>query len=897
MKLLRRAWHRFTGSLTGNRRDSELAREFAAHVDLMTDENLRRGMPPEEAHRAAVLKFGAVESAKESYRDQRGLPQLDLLNQDLRYTFRQLRKTPGFTAVVILTLALGIGANTAIFSVMNVALLRSLPVHDPDRLVLLNTTSSFGAQSGDADTSLTDYIFEQLRQQRQVFSDLVGFAPISNTKVAVRYGTDPEEALVDVVSGNFFSGLGVQAALGRTFSMADETDHAPYAVLSYRYWTERCGSDPAVLGHPLYVKGIPLTIIGVAAPKFIGVEHRKSTDVWIPLQTRAGLQPWGQPPEGGLSLYGSARLWWCLKTIGRLQPGVSEKQAIAQLQPAFQHAALDGQNRDPKFDKPQLYFTPTRGIDGMRDGYQQPLTVLMVMVALVLVIGCANIAMLLIARNNARRREFGLRIALGGNRSRLFRQLMTESMLLVTAGAGLGWLFALWATQALAAWSHLDLDLAPDRTVLMFTAAVALLVAFTFALAPLRTAVRIPLATALKATAATANQEKGRLRAGQVVIALQIALCVTLLAGAGFLVQTLRNIQNVNLGVRTQGLLVFGISPQNLSGDAQIIRFYQALLERLRAVPGVEGATLMHQRIGSGWSANSSLLLDGADPSGDGNSHVRWSGIGPDYFHILGAPILLGRDTTSADTATSPRVAVINETLARKYFAGRDPLGHQISRGNSPPATIIGVVADIKYTGPQEPSMPMAWFPYTQLHGIPSMHCELRTSGNPTALLPAIRQAVQQFSPDLSLLQPMTQEEQYQRSFSQDRVVARLAVFFGLLAALLVATGLYGTLAYTVGRRTVEVGIRMALGARRGQVLWMILRGSLIVSALGLVIGLPLAIAGARFLESMLFGVKPGDPRFFIAAAIGIAVIALGASLIPARRAASVDPINALRFE
>jgi len=433
--------------------------------------------------------------------------------------------------------------------------------------------------------------------------------------------------------------------------------------------------------------------------------------------------------------------------------------------------------------------------------------------------------------------------------------------------------------------------------VLLFTAAIALLVAFTFALAPLRTAVRIPLAVALKTSAATANQEQGRLRAGQVVVAVQIALCLTLLAGAGFLIQTLRNIQNVNLGVRTQGLLVFGISPQNITDDAEKIRFYQGLLNRLRAVPGVEAATLMHQRIGSGWSANSSLLLDGADPSGDGNSHVRWNGVGPDYFHILGTPILLGRDFNAADNQNAPRVAVINETLAKKYFAGRNPLGHQISRGNAAASTIVGVVADIKYTGPQEPPMPMAWFSYAQLKGIPSMHCELKTSGNPAALLPAVRQAVQQYAPDLSLLQPMTQEEQFQRSFSQDRVVARLAVFFGLLAALLVATGLYGTLAYTVGRRTVEVGIRMALGARRGQVLWMVLRGSLIVSAAGVLIGLPLAIAGARFLQSMLFGVKPGDPLFFIAASVGIAVIALAAGLIPARRAASVDPINALRSE
>jgi predicted permease len=305
----------------------------------------------------------------------------------------------------------------------------------------------------------------------------------------------------------------------------------------------------------------------------------------------------------------------------------------------------------------------------------------------------------------------------------------------------------------------------------------------------------------------------------------------------------------------------------------------------------------MRQRIGSGWSANASVQVDGADPAGDGNSHIRWNGVGPDYFHVLGTPVLLGRDFSPADTSTAPRVAIVNQTFARRYLAGRDPLGHQIIRGNNEPCAIVGVAADSKYTGVQEPDMPMAWFPYTQFQGISAMHIELRTSGSAAGLLPEVRRAVIQFAPDLALLQPMTQEEQFAQSVSQERLLARLSVFFALLAALLVATGLYGTLAYTVSRRTMEVGIRMALGARRSQVLWMVLRGTLMVSAVGVLAGLPLAIGGARLLESLLFGVKPGDPRFFLAAAGGIALVALVASLIPARRAASVDPIVALRFE
>ena len=897
IKTLRRTWKRLLGAFFGRRREAEMAREMEAHIELLAEDNRRLGMPAEEARRAALLRFGGMDASKEIYRDQRGLPQLDILGQDIRYALRQLGRAPGFTLTVVLILALGIGANTAIFSVINAAVLRVLPVHDPQRLVFLNTTLSFGAQSGDGDTSLTEYIFEQLRAQQDVFSDLVGFAPLSNQKVAVRYGREPEEALVDLVSGNFFSGLGVNTAVGRTFSMEDERTHASLAVLSHAYWAQRCGRDPSVLGHTLYVRGIPFTVIGVAASDFIGVEHRDPTDIWIPLQTRGDLQPWGQPPGAGLNLYGSAHLWWCLKTIGRLQPGLSEKQALARLQPVFQHAALDGANRNPKFDKPQLYFKPARGIEGVRENYQEPLTVLMVMVGLVLAIACANIAMLLIARSAARQREFGMRLALGASRTRLFRQLITESLLLVSMGAGVGWLFALWATRSLAAWAQFDLDFSPDHTVLFFTLAISLLAGLIFGLAPLQSLTNMPLSSALRTSSATGNQDRTALRKGHVVVALQIALCMTLLAGAGFLVETLRNLENVNLGVRAQGLLVFGISPQNLNSDYEKLRFYQSLLDRVRRLPGVESATIMQRRIGSGWSANASLLVDGVDPAGDGNSHIRWNGVGPDYFHVVGTPVLLGRDFSGADQANTLRVVIVNQIFASRYFPARDPLGHQLTRGNNAPSTIVGVVANSKYTGAQENDMPMAWFPYTQFEGIPAMHVALRTSGDPAALLPAVRQDMFQFAPDLPLLQPMTLQEQFERSFSQGRLLARLSMFFGALAALLVAAGLYGTLAYTVSRRTVEVGIRMALGASKGQVVWMVLRRSVAVCLAGVLVGLPMAIAASRFLKSMLFGITPGDPRIFAAAIGGIAIVVLCACLIPARRAASVEPMTALRFD
>ncbi|HEV3198480.1 MAG TPA: ABC transporter permease [Bryobacteraceae bacterium] len=886
---------RLSRFLNRGRADRDHALEFQSHLEIEIEENIARGMSASEARRAAYLKFGNPTTLREEVYQ---VLSVETLLQDIRYGVRQLRRAPGFTAVAVLTLALGIGANTAIFSVMNAALLRALPVRDPQQLFFLNTTVQFGSQSGDGDTSLTEYIFEQLRAERRVFSDLVAFVPISNQKVAVRYGKEPEEAQVDMVSGNFFSGLGVQPALGRGFSLEDESSHAPLAVLSYAYWSARTGRDASVLGHALEIKGIPFTIVGVAAPEFAGVENKKATDVWIPLQSRAELQPWGQPAGAGLGLYESAHNWWCLKTIGRLQPGIGGKQAAAQLNPIFQRAALEGTTRDPKLQKPQLYFTPARGIDGLRDAYQQPLTILMVMVVLVLAIACANIAMMLIARSAGRRREFSLRMALGGNRVRLFRQLLTESLLLVLIGGTLGWWFAESATGALSVWMQLDLNLTPDRTVLAFTLALSLLAALVFGLAPLSSVLRIPIGLAMKTSAATANRDRRRLRGDQVVVALQISLCLTLLVGAGLLLQTLRNLEAVDVGVRTRGLLVFGISPQNLHSDAEALRFYDGLLDRMRTLPGVQSATVMRHRIGSGWSSNASVLVDGVDPRGDDNSYARWNGVGPDYFYVLGTPVLLGRDFNLADSASAPRVAIVNQTFAERYLPGRDPLGHQVTRGDNRPSTIVGVVQNSKYTGVEEKDMPMAWFPYTQFEGLSGvMHVELRTLGGPERLLPEVRRAMLRFAPELPLLQPMTQQEQFERSFSQGRLLARLAVLFGLLAALLVATGLYGTLAYRVSQRTAEVGIRMALGAQRRQVLWMVLRGSLVVSAVGVAIGLPLSMAGARFLRTMLFGVQPGDPRMFVGGVLGIAMVALAASLIPARKAATVNPIVALRSE
>lgn len=825
------------------------------------------------------------------------------LGQDLRVGFRQLRKSRGFAAVAVLTLALGIGANTAVFSVMNAVLLRSLPVRNPQQLVYLHSSEFPGGQTGYGSTSMRMQVYEALRRETRVFSELMAWVPLSTSGgVPGRFGTEPEEFSADLVSGNFFSGLGVPAVRGRILDMNDEQKHTPVAILSYAYWTRRFARDPSVLGQPLYIKGVPFTIVGVAAEKFEGLDEGGPTDVWVPFQVSDELRPWGMSPKSNSRLYGSR--WWFLLTVGRLQPGVNQKQTLAYLNPIFQRAATEGLSPEDisRSDKPPvLSFTDTRGMPGTRESYEQPLRILMGMVGLVLVIACGNIAMLLVARNAPRQREFSVRIALGGSRLQLLRQLLAESMLLVAAGAGLGWVFAVWATEALAKWSLLERSLAPDAQVLGFTLGVCALVGIVFGLVPLRGAVRAGGSLALKSSNTTSYQDRGSRVSSSVMIPLQMAMCLVLLVGAGLLVRTLRNLQNLNLGLKASGVLVFGLTPQQyIHNDDEGLRFYHSLVERMRTLPGVESASVMRQRLGAGWSSNTTAYVDGEKPKVSGWPSMRWNAVGPDFCSLLHISLVLGRDIADTDTAAAPGVVIVNRTFANRYLPGTNAIGHFVAIEPGPGAkryTIVGVAADSKYAEVRETPRPMAYFPYTQVPSILSMTVALRTAGNPEAFWPEVRRAMHDIAPDLALLQPMTQEEQFSESLAGDRLFSRLAMFFGGLAVILVATGLYGTLAYKVTRRTPEIGVRMALGAQQGQVLWMVMRESLLLYVVGAVVGLPAAYGVGRLLKASLFGLEPGDPLTIVGAIMGIAVVTVAASFLPARRASAVDPIRALRAE
>lgn len=896
-------WKRRLRFLLHRQREiDDLESEMRLHRELRAAKLMGQGVSREDAAYVAERRFGNKGLIKETSTNMWGWTWLDDAIKDVRYTGRILRQNLLFSVVAVVTLALGIGANTAIFSVINAVLLRALPVHDPKQIfylhVLPNQPQGAG-NTGNGDSSFSEYVFEQLRTQQQAFSSLAAYVPAGINKIAVRSGATPEEAAVDMVSGNFFSGLGVHSVCGRALTMDDEKNHTAVAVLGYGFWNRRFARNCSVISQPLYIKGVPFTIVGVAARSFPGIEGNNPTDVWMPLQNRPNMNAWGSAGEN----YYAAPNWWCLLLVGRLAPGVNQIQAQAMLEPAFQRAAYEHLGGKPrKGEAPRkLLLIPARGIGQSQEGIDKPLYVLLAMVGLILLIACGNVAMLLTARNSARAREFSIRLAIGGSQIRLFRQLLAESLVLVAVGALLGWFFALLATGVLAAWGQIEFSLAPDRHVLFYTIALSALAALIFGLAPVFTTLRAPLGLALKNSSATAFQEKSKSRTTRSIVALQISLCLILTIAAGLLVQTLRNLEHTNLGFRTSGLLVFGLDPQfKADSTNEAIRFYQDLLGKLRALPGVESATLMDNRIGSGWSSNTGAIVDGRDPrstTGADSNAMRWNAVGSDYFGTLGVPIRLGREFNDADSYSAPKVAIVNETFARRFLNGRQPLGHQVSFTPKLSFTIVGVAANSKYTGIREQDIPMAYFPFMQMSEVGAMHVELRVAGNPASFWKEVRTAVASFASDLTLLQPMTQQAQFDDGISQERLVARLAIFFGGLAVLLVMTGLYGTLAYSVNRRTSEFGIRMAIGAKRRVLLWMVLRESLTICVVGIVIGLPLAIACTRALASLLYGLAPYDSLTICLAIAGIVLVSLAASLFPARRAASVDPLVALRYE
>jgi predicted permease len=901
MDFLRTVLARTLAFFRPRRLDNDLEDELSAHIALATEENIGRGMPRTAARTEALRAFGGLAQTRETYRVQRGLPLLEQSYRDLSLAFRQLRKAPGFALTAILTLALGIGANTAIFSVTHAVLLRMLPVRDPDQLFYITHEHApdDSTITGDSRYSCGINIYNRLREDPSVLSGVIASVPLSFGKTAVRIGDLPEEVRADEVSGNFFSSLGVSMAAGEGFHREDETKHSAVAVLSYGYWNTRFSRDPNVVGSTIHIRGIPFTVVGVTASRFYGIDSGGSaTDVWIPLQNRPELPAWGVPATTGRTLYGTPS-WWALLLMVRLRPGITPHEAAAHLNPLYLRTAYEFSGPPPK-DAAPLELVAARGLGTSNSDYEKPLRVLMGMVVLVLVIACVNIVMLLVARNSTREREFALRLALGARRGPLFRQLLAESVLLVTTGTALGWLFAIEVTRLLARWAELEVSLAPDGPVFAFTLAISAAAAVLFGLAPLRAAATVSVSLALKASS-NSPSTAGRSHAlsAKALIALQMAFCCVLLSAACLLVRTLINYQHTDLGIDADGVLAFGVHPLGAPTRDRKLAFYRQILRRVQALPGVHSVALAEMRPGTGWSDNTLLILDGRKYKWDnGRNLLRSNWVSPDFFKTLGIPLLAGRDLRDSDTIATPLVAVVNQTFASRYFAQSSPIGHIVGDENTQDrAQIVGIVRDSKYVSTDEEKTPMAWYNYAQGNSIGDLDVELRTSGNPLALLPAIQGLVRQIDPNIPLSKPQVLSDAFKETYLMPALVARLGLFFGALAVLLVSVGLYGTLAYRVNRRTAEIGVRLALGAQRADVLWMVLRDSLVLVAIGLAAGLPVAWFAARWMSTLLYQLSAHDPLSFVVAAAGVLAVSVAAALVPARRAASVDPTLALRTE
>jgi predicted permease len=902
--------------------EQELAEELRTYLDMLTEAKVKEGLRPEEARRAALIELGGVEQVKEKVREIRMGYYVRTLWQDLRYGMRMLARSPVFTAVAVLSLALGIGANTALFSLVNEVLLKMLPVKKPAELVLFNWLSGPNAMvrgiSGSmitdpatglrGSTSFSYLTFERLRDHSTTLSDVFAFAPLD--QINVNLDGQAEIARGQFVSGGYYAGLGAQAMLGRTITEADDQASAsPVVVITHRYWKRRFGLDPKVIGKAINVNNIPFTIIGVTQPEFSGaLQVGQSPDLSIPM----AMEPRVSPDDHNLV---QPWFWW-LQIMGRLKPGVSGEQARASLEGIFQQTALEGWqaaqarthargqklSQEPR-DVPALRVSPGgQGLTESRRKYSQPLMILMAVVGLVLLIACVNVANLLLARAATRQKEVAVRLAMGASRIRLIRQLLTESVLLAILGGGLGILFAYWAKDmllALRAWGGgpLALDLKLDLRVLGFTTAVCLITGILFGLAPALRATRIDLAHALKDSARSLSAGSRSLLSRSLIVT-QVALSLLLLIGAGLFVRTLRNLQNVDVGFNRENLLLFKIDPE-LAGykDAQVMDLYRQLVERIEAVPGVRSVTISRHPLLSGKSRFGPISTQGAAPQSDEDVYANI--VAANFFETMEIPILLGRGLSPRDDQREPKVAVINQTMARKYFGDENPIGRRFGFGGpetSGQIEIVGVVRDAKYTDLRRQTPPTFYVPYQQ-EPPGQMTFAVRAADDATALIAPIRETVREVDQKLPLSDVRTQSQQVNESIAQERLFATLSSFFGLLALLLASIGLYGVMSYSVARRTNEIGIRLALGAQRGDVMRLVLRETLLLVLIGLVIGLGAAMASTRLISSMLFGLTPNDPGTILLAALLLVAVATLAGYLPARRASRVDPMVALRYE
>lgn len=836
----------------------------------------------------------------------------DSLLRDLRYSWRGLLKRPAFTFVALTILALGIGANTGIFTLINAVVLKPLPVTRPHELVLFNDSPSEGTRTSDGDVSpgrvdIFSYPeYRYFRDHNSSFQELSAFRS-GESRLSVRRteqsGEAAQRASGHLVSGNYFTVLGVNAMRGRVLTNEDDLPAAqPAAVISDPYWKQKLNGDMQIVGKTILLNGTSFTIVGVMPPEFFGTRVRRSPDFWLPLafQPRIELRK---------SYLEDKTVSW-LNMIGRLKPGIPLSQAQAGINVQLRQflteqsgSQLSDENRVAIQNSYVSLASGARGLSGLRFFYSQALRMLMVIVALVLLIACANVGNLLLSRAAARQAEISLRQALGASRARLVRQLLTESLLLAIIGGVVGVLLAQWGVSLLvtrlAATSPLDVR--PDIRVLLFTLGISLVSGVLFGIAPALRATKTDLTSALKEK--SVQGRKGRFNLGSALVVAQVAVSLVLLVGAGLFARSLIKLQQEDLGFNRDNVLLASVDTR-LAGykPSELSAVYRQLYDRLSALPNVRSATIASYSPMAGTSTNSTITVRGYTPNKNENMNVADVFIGPNFAETLGVPLLMGREIGLQDTATSAKVGVVNQSFAQAYFHDQNPIGRRITfeeDSDKDDFEIVGVIGDSKYDSAKEQPDKSVFRPILQVEDQQAFAnvFELRTLGDPLSLSAEVRAAVAQVNDKLPILSITSLRIQTDDALKQEKLIALLVSFFGLLGLLLSCVGLYGIMAHAVVRRTNEIGIRMALGAERRNIIWMVLKESLLLIAIGLIIGIPAAWAAAHLISSQLFGLKPSDPVTLLMAALLLTVVAALAGYLPARRASRVNPLVALRYE
>ena len=908
-----RSWSR--ANLTRARMEGEMDAELKFHMDAYANDLVRSGVPREEAMRRARLEFGGLERAKEECRDATGVTLVQSVVQDARYGLRMLRNNLGFTVIAVLSLALGIGANTAIFTLIDAVMLRMLPVKNPQQLVSLKLApdTQFPRDTPDGDRSIAfPYpAFVQMRDHNQVLSALFAFRDLRTLTVLVN-GKAAEIEHGQLVTANYFSALGVHVALGRDFVPQDDVPEAkPVAILSYGNWQSNFGGEASVLGRRILVNDSPVTIVGVAAPEFFGLQPGSSVDLYFPLGMQPQIEPRiADPARPGKSVFTQTDLWW-IQLMGRLKPGVTAEQARANLDVIYRPAVLQGlrpeAGRGPLVPPALEVMPASGGLSALRNAFSKPLAILMIVVGIVLLIACVNVANLLLVRSSARAKEIAVRLSLGASRGRLIRQLLLESVLLSSLGGLLGLIFAYWGCNALVAMMQhannpLLIDVHPDLSVLGFTALACIVTGILFGLTPALRATRVELTPALKQTAGSLGTTREKMYTSKSLVVAQVAFSVVLLFCAGLFIRTLVNLETMNVGFSRDNLLLFGVSPKDAGYKGQ--RYADVCREiqsRIAQLPGVKSATssLILLLNGSLWMGN--IQVPGYTARPNERTIVSILPVGDGFLSTMRIPLLQGRDLSPRDNASAPRVALVNDVLARKYWPNKNPLGrHFALRGVD--MQVVGIFGDAKYTDLRQAIPPTVYYPYVQqMDGMPQMHFEVRTAGDASALIPSVRQAVASIDNRLPLFDVQTQTQEIDDLLYQERLFAKLVGFFAVLALALVCVGLYGVMSYSVARRTSEIGIRMALGAQQRNILQMVLRETMLLVGVGAILGVIASLATAKIaahqIAGLLYGLKATDAASIWVAIGFITAVAAAASFVPVRRAMRVDPIVALRHE